>query len=127
MSICAHDPHCPGHGAAHDEATRRPDVLTGLPQIRQLPALRRFTDPLARIAGVTDAVTNPLTEKPMNADEAEYVTKLKTIRRNAKKSLRSGNPAKRSPAQKVTAAVGPMLAQTYTQDAVKTYRREVGA
>lgn len=98
-----------------------------LPTIRPLPALRRVSDALARVVTGAKQVENPMTGKAMNAEEAQYVTDLKTVRRNARPAARSGNPAKREPARKVVAAVGPMIHQTYVQDAVKTYRREVGA
>lgn len=83
-------------------------------------------NPLARLFPTSD-VENPLTGKPMNREHAEYVGQLKEVRRNAKKAARSGNPAKRGPAVKVLAQVGPMIGQTYGQDAVVTLQREVGA
>lgn len=67
---------------------------------------------------------NPLNDKPMNAEHGVHVGKLKTIRRNAKKAARSGNPARRAPAERVLARVGSEIGYTYGQDVALTAQKE---
>lgn len=62
---------------------------------------------------------NPLTGKKMSREAAAYVEQLRTVRRNAKKAARSGNPAKRYPAVTVLAQIPHLLAATYRQDALR--------
>lgn len=53
----------------------------------------------------------------LRPEAAEHVEKLREIRRNAKKAARSGNPAKRIPAQRVVDQVGPAIAAVYRVEA----------
>lgn len=60
---------------------------------------------------------NPLTDEPLSEEAAEYVEKLRTIRRNARKEARSGNPAKSGPARNVLYHTPRMIAAVYTKEA----------
>lgn len=60
---------------------------------------------------------NPLTGDDMTRDGAAYVEQLRTVRRGAKAAARSGNPAKRFPAYRVLAQIGPMIGVAYRTDA----------
>ena len=62
---------------------------------------------------------NPLTQKPLAADAAEQVEKLRTVRRNARIESRSGNPAKRYPAKRAMALAAALIRQVYRRDAVR--------
>jgi hypothetical protein len=64
-------------------------------------------------------VINPLTGKPLRADAAKHVQKLRTVRRNAKKAARSGNPAKRCPAEQVLRQVGLAIGAVYRSEATR--------
>lgn len=61
-------------------------------------------------------ITNPFTQKPCSDELAEFVTKVREVRRNARKAARSGNPAVSGPARKVLAQVGPTLAAGYMRE-----------
>lgn len=52
---------------------------------------------------------NPLTNKPLDPDAAEKIEQLRTVRRDAGKHVRSGNPAKRVPAQRAVALAGALI------------------
>lgn len=55
------------------------------------------------------------TEQVLSPAAAEYVDQLREVRRGAKQAARSGNPAKRIPAQAVVAQCGELIAATYRQ------------
>lgn len=56
---------------------------------------------------------NPITGKDLTFAEAKYVTTLRTIRRNAREDARSGNPAKRYPAQVAMRKAADLIRRTY--------------
>ncbi len=60
---------------------------------------------------------NPLTGDDMTPDGAVYVEQLQTVRTNAKKAARSGNPANRFPGRRVSAQVGRLISEAYMADA----------
>lgn len=60
---------------------------------------------------------NPLTTKPLTRDAAKQVEKLRTIRRNARVEARSGNPAKRYPAQRAAAVAAVLIRKIYVREA----------
>lgn len=60
---------------------------------------------------------NPLTGKPLSRKAAKHVEQLRTVRRNARKAARSGNPAKSAPARRVLSQVGPAIAAVYRSQA----------
>lgn len=59
---------------------------------------------------------NPLTGEDMTAGGAVYVEQLQTVRTNARKAARSGNPAKRFPGRRVSAQVGRLISEAYMAD-----------
>lgn len=68
-------------------------------------------------------IENPITGEPVAKEAAEYIGQLRTVRRNAKKAARSGNPAKRGPALKALVQVPGMIRAVYRQDAAKAASR----
>lgn len=60
---------------------------------------------------------NPLTDKPLRRSAAGQVKKLRTIRRNARKDARSGNPAKRFPAQHAMRRAAALIRGIYIREA----------
>lgn len=65
------------------------------------------------------SIVNPVTDKPLPDDAAEYVTKVRAVRRQSRKDARSGNPAKSMPAIKATAAAPRLILAVYKQEAVR--------
>lgn len=62
---------------------------------------------------------NPLTGEPLRDEAVEHIEKLRTVRRNARKAARSGNPAKRFPALNVLIQVGPAIEAVYRSEATR--------
>lgn len=61
---------------------------------------------------------NPYTRRDASPKVEAYVEQVREVRRNARKAARSGNPAKRAPAQRVLGQVGPAI--------LAAFRSEVG-
>lgn len=64
-------------------------------------------------------MNNPYTGRELPKKAAEYVQRLRTVRRNAKAQTRSGNPAVRSQAERVLAEVPGMIAAVYANEATR--------
>lgn len=60
---------------------------------------------------------NPLNDEDLSRKDARLVEQLRTVRRNARRLSRSGNPAVRVPAQRATVEAATMIRQVYVQAA----------
>jgi hypothetical protein len=59
---------------------------------------------------------NPFTGQDVTPKVEEYIEQLRTVRLNARKAARSGNPAKREPARRVLSQVGPAIEAAYRSE-----------
>lgn len=66
-----------------------------------------------------DKILNPATGKPLRKEAADYVEQLRTVRRNARIGIRSGNPATRAAAARVLTDVPTVIRHTYIQEAAR--------
>jgi hypothetical protein len=62
-------------------------------------------------------VINPLTEKPLRSESAEFVTKLREARSGARRAARSGHPAKRAEARRALTDIPGVIRATYMKEA----------
>lgn len=64
-------------------------------------------------------IQNRVTGEPVSNDVAAYIVQLRTVRSNARRAARSGNPAKRGPALRVLSQVPLAIDAAYRQDTSK--------
>jgi hypothetical protein len=64
-----------------------------------------------------EQVINPVTGDPLPKDKAEYVLQCRQARANARREMRSGNPAKRAAAAVVYRTAPRIIRAVYTQEA----------
>lgn len=77
-------------------------TTTPIPDAAETSPLRRFLEKF-----------RPAQSELLSPNEAAYVEQLREVRRGAKQAARSGNPAKRIPAQQVVVQCGELIAATY--------------
>lgn len=58
---------------------------------------------------------NPLTDEPLTDKQVKALDDLRTVKTNAKKDARSGNPAKRVPALQALARIPSFVRRVYLQ------------
>lgn len=66
-----------------------------------------------------DPITNPIDGKKVTGETSRYIRKLRRIRNNARRAMRSGNPAKRVEAAKVYTETPEYIRAAYNNDARK--------
>ena len=66
---------------------------------------------------------NPITSQQVGKKRAEYIEKLREVRRGATKQARSGHPGRRAEAQRTLAEVPKMIRKVYIDDAYDAPKR----
>jgi hypothetical protein len=64
-------------------------------------------------------VVNPLNGEPLDKDKAGYVLACRAARNNARRALRSGNPARRAEAAVVFVTAPKLIRTLYRQEAAR--------
>lgn len=63
-----------------------------------------------------DPIINPVDGEKVTGENSRYIRKLRRVRNNARKALRSGNPAKRADAAKVYVEAPELIRAAYRKD-----------
>lgn len=66
-----------------------------------------------------EPIINPVDGEKVTGDTSRYIRKLRRVRINARKAMRSGNPAKRAEAARVAADAPELVRSAYRSDLTK--------
>jgi hypothetical protein len=69
-----------------------------------------------------EPIINPVDGEKVHGDTSRYIRKVRRVRNNARRGMRSGNPAKAAEAARVYAEAPELIRAAYRQDLNKRAR-----